>query len=154
MSTMSELTTEQFKILLDEYYAKPEERMKMNKKEIEELADRLNKKINVPIINETGEAKILIKIIIKIDNFLYDNLPNEFYELVRSVEGGIDDDEAKRLIARLSKLANDHINIPYIPEPAEYIAIKYVISVIINASRKGLNFDKAKDLNDEDLIAV
>jgi len=144
MATINELTEEQFTQLLDEYFAPPEKRSKMTQKEIKDLAERLNEKINVPIINETTEEKILIKIVLKIDGFLYNNLPNELYDLVRSLDKGIDDNEAKRLIKRLSKLANKHIDIPYIPEQMEYIAIRFVIGVIINAARKQWNLARAK----------
>jgi hypothetical protein len=146
MTTINELSEAQFKSLLDEYFAPASKRSKMTDAEIKDLARRLNEKINVPIINETGEEKILIKIVIKIDRFLYDHLPNEFYDLVRSLDKGIDDEEAKRLIIRLSKLANDKIDIPYLPESVEYLAIRFVIGVIINAARKQWDITKSKDL--------
>jgi hypothetical protein len=145
MVTINELTEEQFKSLLNEYFAPAEKRSKMTDEEVKELAKRLNEKIDVPIIKETGEEKILIKIVIKVDRFLYDNLPNEFYDLVRSMDKGIDDDEAKRLIKRLSRLANKHIDIPYIPESMEYVAIRLVIGVIINAARKQWDMNRAKE---------
>lgn len=144
MELIRDLTAEQFKTLLNEYYANPEQRTKMTEKEIKDLAERLNSKINVPIINETKEEKILIKIVMKVDRFLYDNLPNELYGLVRDTDKGIDDTEAKRLIKRLSKYANKKIDIPYIPEVAEYIAIRFVISFIINAARKGHDIETVK----------
>jgi hypothetical protein len=115
----------------------------LTQSEIKDLAERLNRKINVPIINETGEQKIFVKIVIKIDTFLYDNLPNEFYDLTRSLDNGIDDDEAKRLIKRLAKLANKNVDIPYIPESLEYVAIRFILGIIINAARKAWNFDSA-----------
>lgn len=154
MPTIDELTDDQFKQLLNEYFAPPQARQKMTETEIKELAERLNEKINVPLIGETTEEKILIKVVLKIDTFLYDNLPNEIYDLVRSLDKGIDNNEATRLINRLSVLANEKINIPYIPESAEYIAIKYVIGVIINAARKHWDFDKAKDAEEAELIAA
>lgn len=125
----------------------------MSEGEIKALASRLNEKINVPLIGETTEEKILIKVVLKVDGFLYDNLPNEIYDLVRSVNKGVDEDEAKRLITRLSILANDKINIPYIPESAEYVAIKFIIGVIINAARKQWDFDRAKNADDGTLIS-
>jgi len=152
MPTINELTEGEFKNLLDEYFAPPKKRTKMSQDEIKDLASSLNKKINVPLIGETTEEKILIKIVLKVDSFLYDNLPNEIYDLVRSLDRGIDEDEAKRLVTRLSILANDKIDIPYIPESAEYIAIKFVIEVIINAARKQWDFDKAKNASDDALI--
>jgi len=136
MPTIDELTDQEFLELLDDYFAEPQKRYKMTEEEIRDLANRLNRKINVPIINETGELKILIKIVMKVDTFLYDHLPNEFYELVRSLDRGIDDDEAKRLIKRLATLANDKIDIPYLPEAMEYIAIRFILAIIINAARK------------------
>lgn len=146
MAKINELTEDQFKNLLDEYFAPASKRSKMTDAEVKDLAQRLNQKINVPIINETGEEKILIKIVIKIDRFLYDSLPNEFYDLVRSLDKGIDDEEAKRLIVRLSKLANEKIDIPYLPESVEYIAIRFVIGVIINAARKKWDMSKSKEM--------
>ena len=82
----------------------------------------------------------------KVDNFLYDNLPNEFYDLVRSLDEGIDDSEAKRLIKRLSKLANKKVDIPYLPEAVEYVAIRLVIGVIINSARKDWDIYKAQNV--------
>ena len=152
MTTVAELTTVQFKDLLKDFYAPPEKRSKMNTDEIKEMATRLNKKINVPIINETGEQKILVKIILKIDNFLYDNLPNEFYDLVRSPDKGIDNREAKRLVRRLTKLANDKIDIPYIPEVMERIAFKFVIGMVVKSAKKHLSFSDV--LSNSDNVVV
>ena len=145
MPTINELTEVQFKDLLNEYFATSEKRSKMDESEVRSLAQKLNEKINVPLVKETKEEKILIKVIVKVDTFLYDHLPNEFYDLVRSVDKGIDDEEAKRLIKRLTKLANEKIDIPWIPEPIEYIPIRFVISVIINSARKQWDMARAQE---------
>lgn len=152
MPTIEDLTEAQFVNLLEEYYAPPKARNKLTEAEVKDLASKLNHKVNIPLISETREEKILIKVILRVDTFLYDNLPNEIYDLVRSSENGIEDEEATRLINRLSILANEKINIPYIPEAAEYVAIKFVIRVVINAARKNWNFDRAKAASNKDLI--
>lgn len=140
MAKLADLTTEEFQLLLKDFYAEPVHRHKMTQDEIIDLAKRLNERINVPIIDETGEEKIMVKVILKIDNFLYDNLPNEFYDLIRSTDKGIDEREAKRLVRRLTKMANDKIDIPYIPEIAEKFALKFVIGLIVKAARKKFSF--------------
>jgi hypothetical protein len=61
------------------------------------------------------------------------------------MDKGIDDEEAKRLITSLSKLANKHIDLPYLPEMAEYMAIRLVIGVIVNAARKQWDLRRAKE---------
>ena len=81
-----------------------------------------------------------MQFILRIDTFLYDNLPNEFYDLIRSSDKGIDEKEARRLVRRLTKMANDKIDIPYIPEVAERFAIKFVIGLVIKAARKKFSF--------------
>ena len=83
MTKLADLTTDEFKKILSDFYAVPEKRNKMTQEEVLDLAKRLNKKINVPLVDESGEEKILVKIILKIDTFLYDHLPNDFYDLVR-----------------------------------------------------------------------
>lgn len=147
-TALTSLTTDDFKLLLSDFYAEPVHRNKMTEEEIKDLAQRLNKKINVPIISETGEEKIFIKIVLKIDNFLYDHLPNEFYDLIRSTDLGIDDKEAKRLVRRLTRLANDKIDIPYLPEVAEHFVLKFVIGIVVKAARKKLDFDKVRSESD------
>lgn len=144
MAKLNELTTEEFKGLLNDFYAEPIHRNKMTEEEIIDLAQRLNERINVPIIDETKEEKIFIKVILKIDNFLYDNLPNEFYDLIRSSEKGIDEKEAKRLVRRLTRMANEKVDIPYLPEFAEKFAIKFVIGVVVRSARKNQNFESVR----------
>jgi len=151
MAKLNELTTEEFKDLLNDFYAEPIRRNKMTEEEIIDLAQRLNERINVPIIDETKEEKIFIKVILKIDNFLYDNLPNEFYDLIRSSEKGIDEKEAKRLVRRLTRMANDKVDIPYLPEFAEKFAIKFVIGVVVRSARKKLNFETVRN-ESKDLV--
>ena len=149
---IAELSVEEFEILMEEFYAEPQKRTKMTQDEIKDLAERLNRKINVPIINETGEEKILIKIILKIDTFLYNNLPNEFYDLIRSTDQGIDEKEAKRLVRRLSRAANNQIDIPYLPEFAEKFAFRFVIGMVVKAARKKLDFDKVRSESDNMVV--
>lgn len=144
MAKLADLTTEEFQLLLKDFYAEPIQRTKMTQEEVIDLAKRLNERINVPIIDETGEEKIMVKVILKIDTFLYDNLPNEFYDLIRSTDKGIDEKEAKRLVRRLTKMANDRIDIPYIPEIAEKFALKFVIGIVVKAARKKFSFAKLR----------
>lgn len=149
MAKISEMTDEEFKKMLSEYYAPIEQRNKLTPHQILELAERLNKKVDIPFIDETGEQKLLVKVITKVDNFLYNNLPNEFYNFARSLDHGINDEEAKKIISSLAKIANQKIDIPWIPEAAEYVAFRFVIGVVVNAVRKNWDYEKARDMMTE-----
>jgi hypothetical protein len=148
---LSELSEADFIELLNGFFETKEKRTKLTHHEIMDLAELFNEKVNIPIISETKEEKILYKVILKIDTFLYDHLPNEFYDLVRATEEGIDDDEANRLKVRLSSLANEKIDIPYLPEFAEYLMIKYVISWVLDSARKNWGPQKALEVAKSDL---
>ena len=76
-------------------------------------------------------------------------MPNEFYDLIRSSDRGIDNKEAKRLVRRLTRLANQKIDIPYLPEAAEHLAIKFVIGIVVKAAQKKLQFDKVRETSDD-----
>ena len=148
MTKLENITKEDIWKVLQDYFAKPEKRQQMSMDEALQLAKKLNHKINVPIINETKEEKIILKMVMAVDTFLYDHLPNEFYDLVRSLEDGIDEQEAGRLIKRLTDLACSKINIPYVPKLIEKFIIKFIITVIINAARKDWDFTIATNSSD------
>lgn len=137
------LTEGQFKEMLSGYYAKDELRQRMTQDELQKIAEKVNKEIDIPILNERREGKILLKIILKVDTFLFNNLPNEIYDLIRSLDDGISEIEAKSLVRRLAKLANQKINIPYIPEALEYVLFNFTIALVVNAMRNKWNIDKA-----------
>lgn len=139
---ISELNNTEFNTLVNDFYAEPKLRNKLTEDEVKALAEKLNSKINIPIVGETGEEKILVKIILKIDNFIYDNLPNEFYDLVRSTEKGIDEEEAKMIAGRLTKLANKKINLPFLSEKTEEKIFRYVIELIVNSAIKKHDLNK------------
>jgi hypothetical protein len=139
---ISELNETDFGNLMNDFYAEPSLRSKLTHDEIKNLAEKLNGKINIPIIGETGEEKIFIKIILKIDNFLYDNMPNEFYDLIRHSENGIDEKEAKVLVNRLTKLANKKINLPFISEKTEEKIFRFIIGLIVKAAKKNTDLEK------------
>ncbi|MEE4285770.1 MAG: hypothetical protein V2I31_06465 [Mariniphaga sp.] len=139
---ISEMNNNDFNSLVNDFYAEPKLRNKLTEDEVKALAERINGKVNIPVIGESGEEKILIKIILKIDNFMYDNLPNEFYDLIRAADKGIDEEEAKMISARLTKLANEKINLPFLSETAEEKILGYVIEMIMNSATKNQDLNK------------
>lgn len=137
------LTDKQYKEMLADYDCADEHRKRMTQSEIQSLAKKVNQEIDIPLIKERKEGKILLKIILKVDRFLYDNLPNEIYDLIRSLDDGISEQEAKTIAKRLAKLANAKIDIPYIPESIEYVLFNLIIGLIVNAMRKKWDIDTA-----------
>ncbi|MFA8435900.1 MAG: hypothetical protein ACEPOZ_15390 [Marinifilaceae bacterium] len=104
--------------------------------QVRAIAQRLNEKINLPILKEGAELKIFIKVVRKIDRLLYNLLPNEIYELVHDATDGIDHEELQEIKRRIIPLINKAINLPFISERREAKLIGMVLDIIFTALEK------------------
>jgi len=139
------LSKTEFDRIVQDFHARENERRKLSQEEAQKIASKLNENFDVPFAGERWEQKIFVKLVVKVDNFLYDHLPNELYDLIRSLDEGIDDEEAKRLTRSLAKLANKKMDIKYVPEIAEFGILSFVIGWVVNAMRKQWTFDKVEE---------
>jgi len=111
--------------------------------EINALAQKVNKKINLPFLSEEKELIVFAKLIKWIDRELYKILPNEYYDLIHDVSDGLTSQEATDLEIRLTPLINNVINIPILSEKLEAKLISLVLSGIMGAMVKGSKLDEA-----------
>ena len=84
----------------------------MTQAEAEAIATKPNHAINLPILGEEKEQIVFYKIVKKIDEFLYAVLPNEIYELIRVLDGGIEPHEATIIDNSLVEIATKCVDIP------------------------------------------
>jgi hypothetical protein len=112
--------------------------------QIAALAEKLNEEINFPIIGENLEEILLAKIIKRIDQKVYELLPNEYYSLVKSVSNGISDEDAENIEARMTPLINEKVNLPFLSEEMEQKIIGFVLNSLINAMRKNFKLDEKR----------
>jgi len=112
--------------------------------EINAIAQKVNKAINLPFLNEEKEFIVFGKIIKLVDRQLYRLLPNEYYELVKDASDGISKEEAVKIEERLTPLINNVVNIPILTEKQEEKLIGLVLSLIINAMIKGFKLEEVQ----------
>lgn len=112
--------------------------------EINAIAQKVNKAINLPFLNEEKEFIVFGKIIKLVDRQLYRLLPNEYYELVKDASDGISKEEAVKIEERLTPLINNVVNIPILTEKIEEKLIGLVLGLIINAMIKGFNLEEVQ----------
>jgi hypothetical protein len=108
------------------------------------LAEKLNEEINFPIIGENLEELLLAKIIRRIDQKVYELLPNEYYALVKKSSDGISDEDAENIEARMTPLINEEVNLPFLSEEMEEKLIGFVLNSLINAMRKNFKLEEKK----------
>ena len=97
----------------------------LNDAEINALAQKVNKAVNLPFLNEEKEFVVFAKIIKWVDKQLYQLLPNEYYELVKDASDGISKEEAIKIEDRLAPIINNVVTIPVITEKQEKKLISF-----------------------------
>lgn len=137
------IAKDEYHSLVKDFFAKRSTRRLLKMDETIAIAQRLSEKISLPFLNEAKEHLVLLKIVLKIDNYLYETLPNEIYGLIHELDEGFDESEAAQLSARLSKQAHDDLKLPFLTDHLEYYSITFVLSVLINAMREGSDLEHA-----------
>jgi len=112
----------------------------LSQEQINYIADKLNKKINIPIIGEKFEKKLIIKGLEKVDTELEQHLPAEWSKLLDDVSDGIEPGSPADLQSikdNLVAFLNKKIDIPIIGEKAEAKLFGFAIDMIFDALQKG-----------------
>lgn len=139
--TAISLSDAQHEKMVKEFFAKKSARQLLSKEETVAIAQRLNEKVSLPFLSETKEHLVLLKIVLKVDNYFYETLPNEIYHLIYDLDEGFDESEAAQLAARLNKLAHEEIKLPFLTDHQEYYSVAFVLSLLINAMREGSDLE-------------
>lgn len=136
MIALTDLQLEQIKTDMDEICEM------LTNEQVLVLANKVNKKVNIPFLSEDKEFTVFFKIIRWIDKELYKLLPNEYYALIHDSSDGISEDEAENLKSRLVPLINKVIDIPILPEGVEAFVIDLILGLIINAMIIGFSLEE------------
>ena len=133
------LTEDQRKQVLHEFDVQIE---MLSAEEVEVLASKLNKKIDLPFITEGTEQIIFVKTVKVFYRLLYQNIPNELYGLIKNTSDGISDKDAEELKLVLGSRLNKSLEIPYVPEWVEQQVFEILIGLVVDAMKKGCSLLK------------
>ncbi len=120
----------------------------LNEAQVVEIAEKINARVNIPLLSESTEERILETIINTIDDELDEaavDLPPILKDIWDKLEGGLTPEKAfniiitiltKELTPRLTKIANEKINIPLLSEETEArLIIEPAIELILASVR-------------------
>jgi hypothetical protein len=133
------LTEDQRKQVLHEFDVQIE---MLSAEEVEVLASKLNKKIDLPFITEGTEQIIFVKTVKVFDRLLYQNIPNELYGLIKNTSDGISEKDAEELKLVLGSRLSKSLEIPYVPEWVEQQVFEILIGLVVDAMKKGCSLLK------------
>lgn len=113
--------------------------MILNEHQIDTIAEKLNEKINLPLLGEKAEKAILLMGIRKVLEVMEENMPPEFSQfLTNAAEGFEPSSEAslKEAKANIVTFVNKKVNLPIIGERAEKQLFQAVVDLLFDAMKK------------------
>lgn len=112
----------------------------LTKKQIEHLVNKVNPKVDLPILGEGIEGEILEHVIGLIDGVLDEKLPPRLKKVLNDASDGIvpgGDQDLQTSIDETVRFLNNEINIPLIGEGTEKEIYHTVVSELFEAMQKG-----------------
>lgn len=109
----------------------------LSKKQIVYITERVNEKINIPVIGEKIEFLFIRFAVEMVDEKMEEILPPEIAGLLTSISNGIDPQEAEELKKRMVKYLNNHVNITLLNEESEAKVIELFMDVLADSFLEG-----------------
>ncbi|WP_211252243.1 hypothetical protein [Marinobacterium jannaschii] len=111
--------------------------------ELSAVAARLAEQISLPYLSEAAERRVIHQVALQIDQAIASQLPLELLELIHQPDQGLDDDEAALLHMRLERACRAQLQFCYLSEVLEQYAVRFTLTVFVNAMREGSFFQHA-----------
>lgn len=111
----------------------------LNDQQIEALADKLNAKLDIPLVGEGTERQILMTALQQLNKLLAGQLGEELRSTITPlIDGSATGDEATRLRSQAVELLNKKVNLPVVGEETEAKLLGPVVDGIVDVLRKNV----------------
>ncbi len=111
----------------------------LNDKQLEALADKLNAKVNLPMIGEETEKQVLMTALKQLNAALAGKVGEDLRAIIQPlIDGTATPEEAVALKAKAVEHVNKNINIPVIGEDTEAKILGPVVDGIVDVTRSNL----------------
>ncbi len=111
----------------------------LSEKQIEALADKLNAKLDIPLVGEGTEKQILTTALQQLNKALDGQAGEELRGILAPlVDGTATGDEAVRLKGQAVELLNKKVNLPVVGEDTEAKLLGPVVDGMVDVLRKNL----------------
>lgn len=114
--------------------------MILTDEQINYIVDKLNDKINLPILGERTEAKIIKGAVSQVLAEVGDRIPKEYLKLIDNVADGIlpsKAEEVEKSKLEIATFLNKKVNIPIIGERKEQTLFEMFVEILFDAMEEG-----------------
>ena len=113
----------------------------LTSEQIDDLATKINEKVNIPIIGEKAEEKLLEKVLTELDDKVAQHLPDNLKAIWAKMSDGITTDEVNQLRDAVVTLANEKINLPILGEKGEAKVFNLIFDALFSIVEKKTGLD-------------
>ena len=107
--------------------------------QITQLADKINEKVNIPILSERREQKIIENLLRRVDDEIAKHLPPALQDIWNKLDDGINAAEAEELGDELTKLINEKLDIPLLNEQQEEKVLGTIVDLVMEVVQEKVN---------------
>jgi len=111
----------------------------LSNEQVNYIAEKINEKVNLPILGEKAEFAIIKKAVKKVLNVLEDEIPEEYLDFLEDTAKGFDPEQGAniRLIKNnIVSFVNKKVDIPLLSENTEEEVFSTLIDVLFDAMTK------------------
>lgn len=111
----------------------------LTNEQVDFIANKINEKINLPILGEKAEFFILKKAVIKLNDVLKDEIPEEYFEFLDDTAKGFDPGQEvhiQEVKNNVVEFVNKKVDIPLVGENMEKEIFTVAIDVLLDAMTK------------------
>lgn len=108
----------------------------LSTEQIELIARKANQRVDVPVIGERFEHRILVFGVKRIDKALDEHLPEDFAVLLDDVSDGLEPGspaDLEKIKIHLVEYLNRYVDIPVLGEKGEHELFNLVIGMVIDS---------------------
>ena len=110
----------------------------LSESQIQFIVDKVNEKVDMPVIGEKAEAFILRNAIEKVLKKLEESLPSEIFGFLDDLSNGLEPgQDIETMKANTVVFLNKEINLPIVGEKFEATLFTVVVDLIFDAMQKG-----------------
>lgn len=100
---------------------------------VERITDRVNVRLDLPILDESQEAAVIGFIAHQAARLI----PESMIRFFEDASDGLDAEEAERYTTLLAHFVNSKIDVPWVPEAVEFQVIKQIVDALFVYVAKG-----------------
>ncbi|SFE70220.1 hypothetical protein [Thermoflexibacter ruber] len=105
--------------------------------QINQIADKINSKVDLPLLGENQEKQLFMTVINQIANLLSTTMPKQYQAMLNDPKQGIETNEANKIGNELMQQITSKVNMGMLGSVGKSIATSFVETIVAGLQKGG-----------------